>query len=64
VSKSKKLREVFGYIENQNSKVACAQASALYDVENDMIIASKITHYKTGERGIMQKRLAMPSNYA
>jgi hypothetical protein len=61
---SENLREVFGYIENQNSKGARAQAFALYDVENDMIIASKITHYKTGERGITQKRSAMPSNYA
>ncbi|MHC1683093.1 MAG: IS4 family transposase [Clostridiaceae bacterium] len=51
------LREVFGYIENQNSKVARAQASALYDVENDMIIASKITHYKTGERVIAEEMI-------
>jgi hypothetical protein len=49
------LRDVFGYIENQNSKVARAQASALYDVENDIIIASKITHYKTGERAIAEE---------
>ncbi|MCY6355866.1 IS4 family transposase [Clostridium sp. ZS2-4] len=54
---SENLREVFGYIENQNSKVARAQASALYDVENDMIIASKITHYKTGERAIAKEMI-------
>lgn len=54
---SENLREVFGYIENQNSKVARAQASALYDVENDMIIASKITHYKTGERAIAEEMI-------
>ncbi len=54
---SENLREVFGYIENQNSKVARAQASALYDVENDMIIASKITHYRTGERAIAEEMI-------
>ena len=47
---SENLRNVFGYIENQNSKVARARASALYDIENDMIIASKLGHYRTGER--------------
>lgn len=52
---SMELREVFGYIENQNAKVARAQASALYDLENDMIIASKITHYRTGERAIAEE---------
>ncbi|WP_411679697.1 hypothetical protein [Clostridium thailandense] len=48
------LREKFGYIENQNAKVARAQASALYDIENDMIIASKIDTYRTGEREIAE----------
>lgn len=52
---SEDLREVFGYIENQNAKVARAQASALYDIANDMIIASKITHYRTGERAIAEE---------
>lgn len=46
------LRKEFGYIENQNSKVARARASALYDIENDMIIASKLVHYRAGERDI------------
>ena len=44
------LRENFGYIENQNAKVARARASALYDIENDMIIASKLVRYREGER--------------
>lgn len=47
---SENLRNIFGYIENQNSEVARARASALYDIENDMIIASKLCHYRTGER--------------
>lgn len=57
VHNSEKLRDTYGYIENQNAKVARAQASALYDVENDMIIASKITQYKTGERAIAEEMI-------
>lgn len=47
---SEELRNTYGYIENQNAKVARARASALYDIENDMIITSSIGHYRTGER--------------
>lgn len=50
LSNTETLRNEFGYIENQNAKVARARASALYDVENDMIITSQITHYRCGER--------------
>jgi hypothetical protein len=50
INNTESLREKFGYIENQSMKVARARASGLYDVENDMIIASVISHYKTGER--------------
>lgn len=46
---SKGLRDKYGFIENQNKKVARARASALYDVENDIIIAPKIEHYKIRE---------------
>ncbi|OPJ55922.1 IS4 family transposase [Alkalithermobacter paradoxus] len=51
---SEELRNTFGYIENQNAKVARARASALYDIENDMIIASKLTHYRASEREIAE----------
>ncbi|KYH29046.1 transposase DDE domain protein [Clostridium tepidiprofundi DSM 19306] len=47
---SEKLRKKFGYIKNQNSKIARAKASILYDVENDMII-----DYKTGERELAEE---------
>lgn len=57
IHNSEKLREIYGYIENQNAKVARAQASALYDVENDMIIASKITSYGTNEREIAKEMI-------
>ncbi|WP_243154531.1 hypothetical protein [Clostridium sporogenes] len=46
------MRETFRYIENQNAKVPRAGASVLYDIENDMIISSKLTHYRCGEREI------------
>ncbi|WP_032078992.1 IS4 family transposase [Clostridium drakei] len=50
INNTEKLREEFGYIENQTIKVARARATGLYDVENDMIITSSIDHYRTGER--------------
>lgn len=55
IHNNEELRGTFGYIENQNCKVARARASALYDVENDMIIASKLVHYREGERETAQR---------
>jgi hypothetical protein len=54
INNTEELRNEFGYIENQNKKVARARASALYDVENDMIVSSKLTHYRCGEREIAE----------
>lgn len=54
INDTEELRNEFGYIENQNKKVARARASALYDIENDMIICSKLTHYRRGEREIAE----------
>jgi len=54
INDTEELRNEFGYIENQNKKVARARASALYDIENDMIICSKLTHYRHGEREIAE----------
>lgn len=50
LNNSEKLRDVFGYIENQTTKVARARAAGLYDIENDMIIASILGKYKSNER--------------
>jgi len=44
ISNTEKLREHFGYIENQSIKVARSRASGLYDLENDMML-STVTHY-------------------
>ncbi|WP_252232280.1 IS4 family transposase [Clostridium sp. ZBS15] len=54
---SEELKNTYGYIENQNAKVARARASALYDIENDMIVASKLEHYRIGERETAEKLL-------
>ena len=50
INNSEKLRDKFGYIENQTSKVARAKATGLYNVENDMLLTSVIGKYKEGER--------------
>ena len=50
INNSEKLRDEFGFIENQTLKVARARAAGLYDVENDIIIASVIGKYKEHER--------------
>jgi IS4 transposase len=55
ISNTESLRDKFGYIENQSMKVARSRASALYDVENDMIVSSVISPYKTGERAVAQE---------
>ena len=44
------LRTEFGYVENQNCKVARAQISCLYDVVNNIVIKSKIDRYGLSER--------------
>lgn len=50
LNNSKRLREAFGYVENKTIKFARALSSCIYDIENDMILTSKITKYKTSER--------------
>jgi hypothetical protein len=52
VSNTNELMEEFGYAENQSVKVARAKASGVYDIENDMMLASKITKYTLSERAI------------
>ena len=50
INNTEKLRNEFGYIENQTTKVARARGQALYDVENDIIVTSLIGKYKASER--------------
>lgn len=55
---SEELRNTYGYIKNQNALVARARAATLYDVENDMIIASKIDNYKSSERTMAEELIS------
>jgi len=50
VSNTEKLRNEFGFIENQSMKIARARAAGLYDVENDMIITAVLSKYRASER--------------
>lgn len=52
LNNSKTLRETFGYVENKTIKVARALASGIYDIENDMMLTSKISKYTTSERDL------------
>ncbi|ACV64728.1 hypothetical protein Dtox_4050 [Desulfofarcimen acetoxidans DSM 771] len=52
ITNSERLRDAFGYSEGKTVKLARAKASDIYDIENDMMITSKITRYTTGERDI------------
>jgi hypothetical protein len=52
LNNTKYMQETFGYIENKTSKLAKAQASCLYDVENGVILDSLIGNYKSDERKI------------
>lgn len=46
------LRQEFGYAKNQNGEVARARAVCIYDIQNKMIIKSKIDRFNTSERKI------------
>ncbi|MGV8982673.1 IS4 family transposase [Clostridium sp.] len=50
ISNTENLRNEFGYVENQSMKVARARAAGLYDSENDMMVTTVLSTYKTGER--------------
>jgi hypothetical protein len=52
VNNSEILREKYGYVENATVKLARALSSGIYDIENDMILTSKITKYKASERDL------------
>lgn len=52
LNNSEILRKEFGYVENQRVKFAQAQASCIYDIENKMIVTSKIAHYRKSEQDL------------
>ncbi len=51
------LREEFGYVENQNSKVARARVSCIFDVLNKIVIKSNIDKYKISERATAKEMI-------
>lgn len=55
IHNNEELRNTYGYIKNQNANVARARASAIYDIENDMIITSKIDKYRSSERTVAKE---------
>ena len=52
INNSERLRNAFGYVEGKTVKLARAMASGIYDIENDMMITSKITRYDSSERDV------------
>ena len=52
LNNSERLREAFGYVENSTVKLARAMSAGIYDIENDMMLTSKIASYKSKEREI------------
>jgi hypothetical protein len=52
VNNSERLRESFGHTKTNSTHVARALASCIYDVENDMILTSKIARYDASERDL------------
>jgi hypothetical protein len=50
INNTERLREQFGYIENQSIKVARARAAGLYDVENEIILTAVLSKYRASER--------------
>lgn len=49
------LKKEFGYIENQNNKVARARACCIFDILNKIVIKSKIDIYKASERDMAKE---------
>ncbi|ASK61487.1 hypothetical protein CFK37_04515 [Virgibacillus phasianinus] len=50
LNNTKSLRGRFGYVHNQTTSYARARASCIHDIENDIILTSKIAPYKSSER--------------
>jgi hypothetical protein len=58
LNNSETLRQAFGYVENQLVKLARAKMSALFDIENGMIVTAKIAHYNASERVIAAEHIS------
>lgn len=56
---TEEIKRHFGTIddENKRGKVPLGQASMLYDIENEMILDSKISEYKSSERTMAEEHI-------
>jgi hypothetical protein len=52
VNNAERMRKAFGHEGNKKGKVARAMISEIYDIENNMVICSKLTGCKAGERKV------------
>ncbi|RXS99759.1 IS4 family transposase [Ammoniphilus sp. CFH 90114] len=52
LNNSDRLRNAFGFAQGKTVKLARAMASGIYDLENDMMIVSQITHFTSSEREV------------
>lgn len=60
---TKEIRNHFGCIKNRYRETATAQASVLYDVENDFIIHAILDRYETSERKMAVKHIQKLGEY-
>ena len=52
------LKNEYGYIENQNGKVARAKAECIFDLVNKIVLTSKIDKYKSSERAMVMQMIS------
>lgn len=50
LNNTENLRKHYGYVQNQTVTYARARAATIYDIENDIILMSKIAPYTSSER--------------
>lgn len=63
VPNTEKTREFFGYYNNQSERrLARAMVSVIYDIENDLILESKICNWKTAERDVAKELIESLEN--
>lgn len=60
---TKEMREFFGSQSNKYSEVAMAQASLLYDIENDVIVDAILDRYEASERDIAVRHIKELEKY-
>ena len=57
LNNTESLRKHYGYAENKTIAYARARASCIYDIENDIILTSKIAPYRSAERDMAKEMI-------